>query len=245
MSYHANQIRVCSYNIHKGFSAMNTRYLLKEIRHAIQLVDADIVFLQEVVGENMDLTRGGEDDNHMEYLADTVWPHFSYGKNAVYQKGHHGNAILSKNPIHSSRNIDITHWSFSQRGILLAQLENGLYLLCLHFGLLQLERERQLSTLLKTINKEIPPDAPLLVAGDFNDWNRRLHKIISSESNLREVHCETHGKVARTFPAIVPLLSMDRIYYRNLEILDIDVLSGNPWGRLSDHCALNAIMGWR
>lgn len=228
---------------------MNTRYLLKEIRHAITLVDADVVFLQEVVGKSLDKNRGRDidntSDNHLEFLTDSIWPHFSYGKNAVYQKGHHGNAILSKYPIISSRNIDITHWSFSQRGILLAQLNNGVYLVCLHFGLFQRERERQLSTLLKTINVEIPADAPLLIAGDFNDWNQRLHRVIENESNLKEVYSETHGKLARTFPAIAPLLSMDRIYYRNLELLDVDVLSGNPWGRLSDHCALNAVFSWR
>jgi len=240
----AHQLRVCSYNIHKGFSAMNTRYLLKEIRHAIQLVDADIVFLQEVVGENLNKPQNSHDDNHLEFLADTIWPHFSYGKNAVYQNGHHGNAILSKHPIRTSKNINITHWSFSQRGILLAELNSGIYLLCLHFGLFQLERRKQLNTLLRTINSQIPSDAPLLVAGDFNDWNRRLHRIIESESDLKEVHCESHGSVARTFPAIAPLFSMDRIYYRNLDLIEVDVLSGNPWSSLSDHCALNAIFAW-
>lgn len=243
-----SKIRVCSYNIHKGFSAMNTRYLLKEIRHAIALVDADVVFLQEVVGENLNINRSGSrddmNDNHLEFLTDGIWPHFSYGKNAVYQKGHHGNAILSKYPITSSRNINITHWSFSQRGILIAELNNGVYLMCLHFGLFQQERERQLSSLLKTIDVEIPADAPLVIAGDFNDWNKRLHRVIETQSDLKEVYYETHGKVARTFPAFAPLLTMDRIYYRNLELLDVDVLSGDPWGGLSDHCALNAIFGW-
>lgn len=113
---------------------------------------------------------------------------------------------------------------------MLAQLNNGVYLACLHFGLFQRERERQLNTLLKTVNVEIPADAPLLIAGDFNDWNKKPHRVIETESNLKEVYSETHGRVARTFPAIAPLLSMDRIYYRNLELLDVDVLSGNPWG---------------
>jgi endonuclease/exonuclease/phosphatase family metal-dependent hydrolase len=235
------QLRVCSYNIHKGFSAMNTRYLLKEIRHAIQLVDADIVFLQEVVGGNLKRTRGSDDDNHLEFLSDTIWPHFSYGKNAVYQKGHHGNAILSKHPIRFSKNISITHWSFSQRGILLAELNNGTYLLCLHFGLLQQEREKQLSTMLRTINTQIPAAAPLLIAGDFNDWNGRLHRVIELETDLKEAYFESHGRLARTFPAITPIFSMDRIYYRNLDLIEVDVMSGNPWGSLSDHCALNAI----
>ena len=43
-------LRVCSYNIHKGFSSTNSRYLLDEIKHAVQLVNVDLLFLQEVVG---------------------------------------------------------------------------------------------------------------------------------------------------------------------------------------------------
>jgi len=236
-----HQLKVCSYNIHKGFSAMNTRYLLREIKQAIQLVDADIVFLQEVVGENLKNPKGSEDDNHFEYLADTTWPHFSYGKNATYQRGHHGNAILSKHSIRSTKNIDITHWSFSQRGILFAELNCGIYLLCVHFGLFQPERNRQLSTLLETIKNEIPVDAPLLVAGDFNDWNRKLDRVIVAESRLREVHSVNHGRVAKTFPAIAPMFTMDRIYYQNLDLVEVGDLSGNQWEKLSDHCALNAV----
>ncbi len=45
-------IKVLSYNVHKGFCASNRRFLLDEIRDNIRQVDADLVFLQEVVGEN-------------------------------------------------------------------------------------------------------------------------------------------------------------------------------------------------
>ena len=103
MSDNDNELRVCSYNIHKGFCAVNIRPILQNLRHAIRTIDADLVFLQEVVGERLssldDNNKQGETTNsypQFEYLADEVWPHHAYGRNAIYQKGHHGNAILSK-----------------------------------------------------------------------------------------------------------------------------------------------------
>ena len=132
-------LRILSYNVHKGFSARNRRYLLDEIREGIRSVNADIVFLQEVVGENRDHAKRWEnwvDAGQFEYLADSVWPHFAYGRNAIYQHGHHGNAILSKYPIVNSDNVDVSVMKRSQRGLLFAQITPGVQLVCAHMGLL-------------------------------------------------------------------------------------------------------------
>ena len=84
--------------------------------------DADLVFLQEVVGERLsavtntaNLEKQGNSYPQFEYLADEVWPHHAYGRNAIYQKGHHGNAILSKNPFLGWDNVNVSQWWFSQR----------------------------------------------------------------------------------------------------------------------------------
>ena len=45
-------MKVLSYNIHKGFTIGNRSLVLEEIRHAIRTTHADLVCLQEVVGEN-------------------------------------------------------------------------------------------------------------------------------------------------------------------------------------------------
>ena len=94
MSEVINELRVCTYNIHKGFCAGNVRPILQELRHAIRMVDADLVFLQEVVGERLYLEKGKDTIDkpasiypQFEYLADEVWPHHAYGRNAIYQKG--------------------------------------------------------------------------------------------------------------------------------------------------------------
>jgi len=95
--------------------------------------------------------------------------------------------------------------------------------------------------MLSMLKDDVPNDMPLIIAGDFNDWNLSIDKKLRKEANLKEVYSEIYGRPARTFPSALPILPMDRIYYRNLELEDVEVLSGMPWNKLSDHCAINAI----
>ena len=241
MTETAQTLRVCTYNIHKGFCSMNRRFILEQLREAIRSVDADLVFLQEVIGERIDAQPlvNGSRTSQFEFLADEVWPHHAYGKNAVYQKGHHGNAVLSKWPLIHWDNHDVSHWWFSQRGILLGQLENGVYAVCVHFGLLAEERRRQLRQLLHIIAEKIPADAPVMIAGDFNDWRLHLDSRLR-HAGFREALSGHSGKPAKTFPARLPLFRMDRIYFRNMALQESTVLEGGAWQRLSDHRALFA-----
>lgn len=48
------------------------------------------------------------DTTHYEFLADTMWSDYAYGRNAVYPEGHHGNAVLSRFPIEYYENRDIS-----------------------------------------------------------------------------------------------------------------------------------------
>ncbi len=237
-----DEIRITTYNIHKGFSVGNRHFLLEQIRHAIRVVDADMVFLQEVVGNDFHYHAepGHGVSSQFEYLADEVWPHYAYGKNAIYDFGHHGNAILSRIPFVDWKNTDISCSGFSQRGVLVARNERGLYSVCTHFGLLKSERRRQADALMNILAEQVPADAPVLLAGDFNDWrfqvDRELRRV-GFEDALRQAN----GNPARTYPAVWPLLAMDRIYFRNMKLIDAEVLTGRPWSRLSDHCALTAV----
>lgn len=45
-------LKVATYNIHKGFSPLNRRVVLHELRERLHELNADIVFLQEVQGEH-------------------------------------------------------------------------------------------------------------------------------------------------------------------------------------------------
>ena len=39
-------------------------------------------------------------------------------------------------------------------------------------------RQQQLDLLCQIVRTEVPDDAPLIVAGDFNDWRRRAHGLL-------------------------------------------------------------------
>ena len=235
--------KVLTLNIHKGFSMGNRRFTLDKIRNCLRESGSNIVFLQEVIGEH-EMHRNSisewPENNQFEFLADSVWDHFAYGKNAIYQHGHHGNAILSELPFAVSNNVDVSLMSFSQRGILHGLLENNIHLLCVHLGLFERERRSQVRKLTDYINSSIPSSAPLIIAGDFNDWRKTVHKRLTSDFGLREA-CELHqNKLARTFPAMLPLLPMDRIYLRGFNVNGIEVMTNSSWKSLSDHCAVIA-----
>ncbi len=233
--------KILTLNIHKGFSAGNRRFTLESIRESLRETGSNLVFLQEVIGENekhREIIEGWPETNQFEYLADTVWEHFAYGKNAIYQHGHHGNAILSELPIASFDNIDLSTMSFSQRGLLHGILENGIHLLCVHLGLFEKERQIQISKLTEYIRDELPADAPLILAGDFNDWRRSGHRQLQRHCGLQEASEVLNRKLAPTYPALLPLLPMDRIYLRGFQVRHHEVLADSSWRRLSDHCAM-------
>jgi endonuclease/exonuclease/phosphatase family metal-dependent hydrolase len=89
------------------------------------------------------------------------------------------------------------------------------------------------------VHREVPSDAPLLVAGDFNDWRLRAHETLA-RAGLREVHASRLGFLPRTFPARWPLLRLDRIYVRGVRAHRPVALARRPWAHLSDHYPLAA-----
>jgi endonuclease/exonuclease/phosphatase family metal-dependent hydrolase len=238
-----SRLRILSYNIHKGFSPNNSRFVLDDIRHAIRTVNADLVFLQEVIGSNEKPNPKHENwipGAQFEFLADEIWPHFAYGKNAIYQHGHHGNAILCKLPFSYWENTDVSRFKYSRRGILHGIVGEHLHVFCMHLGLLGFERRYQLQALIDTVERHVPPDAPLIIAGDFNDWKCAVDQKLYKRLGVKEAFREMRGQPARTFPAAMPLLQLDRIYYRGLDVVDVSRLVDDHWQNLSDHCALYA-----
>lgn len=234
-------------NLHKGFAALNGRFVLPELRHMLQQTQADIVFLQEVVGANSAHSTEQPYWPHMpqyEYLADSIWSDYAYGRNAVYPDGHHGNALLSKFPIVESHNLDISFNKTEKRGLLYCRLlepTSGTYLntICVHLGLRERHRQRQLKLLCNLIDT-LPEQAPLIVAGDFNDWRLKANRILATKAGLVEVFSTGRSRPAATFPARWPLLRLDRIYVRELRLRQPNVLTFHPWPHLSDHLPITA-----
>lgn len=180
-------IRVVSYNIHKGRTATGKRESMDALKLGLYGLSPDLLFLQEVQGRN-DL-RATLNAQH-ELLAAVLRMHNVYGCNAVRQHTDHGNALLSRFPILYYENEDISDHKLEQRGLLHAvvQIEDRhVHCLVVHLGLFSGGRTRQISALVERINRIVPEDEPLLIAGDFNDWNNRLAPIFVKQLGLYEV----------------------------------------------------------
>jgi endonuclease/exonuclease/phosphatase family metal-dependent hydrolase len=239
-----NNLTITTINIHKGMGSFNSRVVLHRQRDLIRKLNSDIVFLQEVCGAHTPqakLTSSGQ----FEFLADTIWSDFAYGQNAVTEHGHHGNAILSKFPITSWENLDVSANAVEQRGLLHCEIaipswEQNLHCVCVHLGLMDKWRGRQLTALNARINSSIPANSPLIIAGDFNDWRQKASKALAEQQHLKEVFKVAHGSYARSFPSMMPLFKLDRVYTRGFKVIDCGVSGHTSSSKVSDHAALTA-----
>ncbi len=239
-------ISLITYNIHKGFGVGAVRFLLPEMREAITGLNPDFVFLQEVQGKHRKREKridSWPDSPQFEYIAENIWPHYVYAKNAVYQSGHHGNAILSKYPFDRFESINLSTINRASRGILHTQLKIDnvtIHLLCVHLGLFKAERAEQCKALMKRIKDMVPQDEPLLMAGDFNDWRTVISRTLAEDLGIEEAFVTVEGQHAKSFPAIRPALCVDRVYFRGMKVKEVACLQGKPWRMLSDHLPLYA-----
>ncbi|HRO59465.1 MAG TPA: endonuclease/exonuclease/phosphatase family protein [Burkholderiaceae bacterium] len=281
-------LRVATYNIHKGvlrdFFGLRRVARIHELRSRLHDLGSDLVFLQEVQGHNERHLRKFEQwpaEPQEVFLAKS--PHLkqvfesAYGRNANYLHGHHGNALLSRYPIVGQENRDISDHALEKRGVLrcVVRIDDcEVHCFVVHFGLFARSRDRQLMALIDWIEREIGPDEPLIIAGDFNDWRNQLSDRLCRRIGVMEVFDAYRPRgqaaqkavyymrdrlaefgvspetailgmprtvrAARTFPALVPWLRMDRIYQRGFQVRSAQVYRGLEWSRLSDHSPLVA-----
>ena len=248
-------LTVASYNIHKGrssgFLGLRRRLVIHEMAQAVGSMAADLVFLQEVQGRN---DRAALRQAHWPLepqhdLLSNGYHQSAYRPAAHYLHGHHGNALLSQFPILTVQAQDFSDHALEKRSVLHAVVRYGseaLYLFVVHFGLLHQSRLRQFSHLVRWIEQAVPASAPLIVAGDFNDWRRQLPLTAFQALGLEEISGRPVGRTGhrrpdRTFPSFMPILPMDRMFARGFELVASRRGGGGPrWASLSDHLPLLA-----
>ncbi len=233
-------LRVATYNIHKGVQGLgpNRRLEIHNLGQAVAQFEADLICLQEV----RKLNRGEAaffphwpEQPQADYLAPEGY-HVVYRTNAITRHGEHGNALLSRWPVLSHQHEDMSDHRFEQRGLLHAEVAvdgQPVHVVVVHLGLIRASRVRQLVQLVQFIAREVPAQAPLLVAGDFNDWGALLSRPLAAVG-LRSSSAAT----LPTFPARLPLVQFDHMYVRGLKPLVQHVPRGRSWWRMSDHLPL-------
>ena len=58
-------IKVLTVNIHKGFTALNRRFMLHELREAVRAIGADVVLPQKVAGSHRPLSLPRKPWSHL------------------------------------------------------------------------------------------------------------------------------------------------------------------------------------
>ena len=120
---------VATYNIHKGFSQLARRIVIHELREAPARaggghpVPAGSAAHERPSRESR--IRDWPRRPQHEFIAGEFWNEVAYGRNAVYPHGHHGNAVLSRFPMLTQENLDISAHLFESRGLLHCEIELG------------------------------------------------------------------------------------------------------------------------
>ncbi|MDB5850937.1 MAG: endonuclease [Rhodoferax sp.] len=240
-----NILRVATYNIHKGVQGMGParRLEIHNLGHAVEQLDADIVCLQEVRklnrSEQKYFSHWPEQPQH-EYLAPEGYEAI-YQTNAITKHGEHGNALLSRWPVVWHKHEDMSDHRFEQRGLLHVQVlvhDVPVHVIVVHLGLIPASRLRQVRQLQTYIAREVPVDASVVVAGDFNDWGTQMRTALNG------IHMHAfHKPGTLTYPSRLPLVQLDYVYARGLKPLGLEVPKGRIWWRMSDHLPLLAEFG--
>ena len=207
------RFRLITYNIHKGIGGVDRRYRPERIIETLARYDADIILLQEVD----DGVPRSSHHRQVDVLGDALaMPHRAFQRNVTLTQGYYGNAILSRYPLHDVHNIDLTvplkkrRRALVARCVMRARRQRTIQLVNCHLGLAGFERAIQLRKLLECGSlRHLHHRTPTIVAGDYNDlWGSLGKRLMEPAGYLAAC------KAARTFPAIMPVRSLDRIYFK-------------------------------
>jgi endonuclease/exonuclease/phosphatase family metal-dependent hydrolase len=235
-------LRIATYNVHR-WQGGNGRSEPDVARagYVISELDADVIALQEVLrpfpSSSLDgafAARDGEDP--LGLLCDELELHLAFAVTRQHRRGQLGNAILSRFPITAISVLDISYSRIERRGALAAQVgdeKNGLGVIATHLSLVDRTRHRQVQSLLEhpALNS-----GPAVLMGDMNAW-RKCKGSQALEASLGLHHnCDWPA----TFPAGRPLLALDRIYTRSVEVLEVRHHDSPAARRASDHLPIVA-----
>lgn len=208
------RLRVVTYNIHKGIGGADRKYRPQRIIDVLADLHPDIALLQEVD----DGVPRSNKHRQVDLLAEALgYDHTAFQRNVHLKYGHYGNAILSRYPLKAVENIDLTIRPKKRRRALLARCRveighhtRSLLIVNVHLGLSGLERQMQLRRLMKRHPlAQIANRLPVLIGGDYNDVYGNLGNRVMDGRGFQTV-----GRFIRTFPAMLPVRPLDRIFFR-------------------------------
>lgn len=229
-------LRFVTYNIRKGKGASGrSTTAFSGLSHALAARSPDLVLVQEAFHCSRNTAA------HSQDLAARLGMQAYYEPNKQRRVGHHGNATVTRYEVLESQNYDISTNRIERRGALYVRLRVGarpVHVLNVHLGLNHRQRVAQIQMLSRIVADRVPADEALIVAGDFNDWNQQIDRMIISELGMTNAFATGPGLLVRTWPARRPVFALDRVYLRHVRPRVAARLAGDPWSELSDHLPL-------
>ncbi|HKZ77224.1 MAG TPA: endonuclease/exonuclease/phosphatase family protein [Pyrinomonadaceae bacterium] len=232
--------RITTYNIHKC-RGLDRRVRPQRIIDVLKETKSDVIALQEVVG----MDDPERERNQVRSIAEALGFDFRMGENRRLHGGAYGNALLTRLPIISEHNHDITWRKSEPRGCLEVTLTldsqntaaHLLRIFNVHLGTGFFERRYQARKLLDVLANHAE-QSRRLVLGDFNEWPRGL------ASHLLQHHFNTAEPQTRlgrawSYPGILPLAHVDHIYYdSSLKLIKVAIHRSRLALIASDHLPL-------
>jgi endonuclease/exonuclease/phosphatase family metal-dependent hydrolase len=230
-------MRLLSYNIHKAIGGRDRRCVLQRVIDVIEGENPDICCLQEVA-------RGAR-RTHFHDQARMLAEYFKsaayvYQPNVYYKTGMYGNLILSRWPLVAKHQISLRLNNKKPRGAQLVVVktpEGTLHLVNCHLGLAEDERHWQVERLLNHHLFRESAEMTTLIVGDYNDWLNRLHGGKLREHGFQQL--TTPISRFRSFPAYLPLSSLDKAFHRGeIFVRNARVVHNALAKKASDHLPL-------
>lgn len=219
----AGDFTVATYNVHR-WTGLNGRSRPDPARacFVISELAADVIALQEVL-------RPAQGEDPLENLADALSLHVTFAATRAHRRGVIGNAILSRWPIAGVTMLDLSYNRIEKRLAVAAQLQGEIALdvVATHLALADRTRHKQVQLLLEHPRLA---ETPTLLMGDMNTWRR-----CRASRSLDEELSEGRQKWPLSFPSAGPMLALDRIYARGVEVREVRAHDSPAARRASDH----------
>lgn len=233
MHKNPHQLRLLSYNIHKGIGGRDRRYRLERIVSVIEREEPDLILLQEV---DRNVRRSRFDDQPRLFREQFGVAAHCYQMNVHLKTGGYGNLLLSRWPLAEHHHLSPRFKRKKPRGAQLVVVETPqgpLRLVNWHLGLGERERHWQVDHLLRHHTFRDLAGLPTLLAGDFNDWRNTLAAGAMADHGLHQATAPISR--FRSFPAYLPLGSLDKAFYCDLKLEHARVAHTDLARRASDH----------
>ncbi|WP_412067865.1 endonuclease/exonuclease/phosphatase family protein [Rubrivirga sp. IMCC43871] len=225
------RLTVASYNVHRWAGVRGGKQYEPDRAHAvIEELGADVLALQEALRP----TKGSDP---LREVAEDLGYHLAFVVTRLHKRGELGNAVLSRWPLSGALAIDLSFGRLEKRAALAVRVGSGersLQIAATHLALVDRTRAHQVKALL---DHPQLASGPVVLVGDMNAWRP------TKASRALDDHFKTRHHNANwpaSYPTVRPVLALDRLYARGVEVVRLGAHVSEAARRGSDHLPIVA-----